>query len=237
MQLQPHSTLNVLKPDEWKKRLVAVLRIIVLLLSLLLLSVITYDTLSDVSFETSASYLRLQFWVCIFFLADIFIELALAENKRRHLISNIPFILVSIPYLSIINHYHIPLSPQLDYIIRFIPLFRTAYVVMLVCKMISRDWISSMFSGYIILLVTLLYFLSLMFYVEEHYVNPGVTSYWESLWFSVMQMTTCGSSIEPVTSSGKVIGVVLSAAGLILFPVFTVYFTKIFSQPKDDNPQ
>lgn len=237
MTANPVKITGTHNPSEWKTRLVAVLRIMVLLLSLLLLSVITYDTLHDVSFETSASYLRLQFWVCLFFLADIVIEFALAENKSRHLIRNIPFILVSIPYLSIITHYNIAISPQLGYVIRFIPLFRTAYVVMLVSKMISRNWISSMFSGYIILLVTLLYFLSLMFYVEEHYVNPGVTSYWESLWFSVMQMTTCGSSIQPVTSSGRVISIVLSAAGLVLFPVFTVYFTKIFSQPKYNNPQ
>ena len=45
-----------------------------------------------------------------------------------------------------------------------------------------------------------------------------------------MQMTTCGSSISPITPTGKVIGVVLSAEGLILFPVFTVYFTHAFAR-------
>ncbi len=92
-----------------------------------------------------------------------------------------------------------------------------------------------MFGAYIIMLVATLYFLSLMFYVEEHTVNPGVTDYWEALWYSVMQMTTCGSSINPVTPTGKVLGVVLSAEGLILFPVFTVYFTHAFGRTRPDG--
>lgn len=74
-----------------------------------------------------------------------------------------------------------------------------------------------------------------MFYVEESPVNSGVYNYWQSLWYSVMQMTTCGSNVNPVTATGKAIGVVLSAEGLILFPVFTVYFTHAFARQRGDS--
>lgn len=89
-----------------------------------------------------------------------------------------------------------------------------------------------MFVTYIVILVILLYVLSLMFYVEEHSVNKMVYDYWQSLWYSVMQMNTCGSNISPVTSTGKVIGIVLSVAGLIMFPVFTVFFTRAFEKTR-----
>ena len=109
-------------------------------------------------------------------------------------------------------------------------MIRAAFVMAMMWGIMQKNWITSMFGGYIIMLVATLYFLSLMFYVEENPVNPGVYSYWQSLWYSIMQMTTCGSSVSPVTSTGKIIGVVLSAEGLILFPVFTVYFTKAFTK-------
>jgi hypothetical protein len=45
-------------------------------------------------------------------------------------------------------------------------------------------------------------------------------------------MTTAGSSIEAITTTGKVLNVILSAGGLILFPVFTVYITNAINPEK-----
>lgn len=69
------------------------------------------------------------------------------------------------------------------------------------------------------------YFGSLMFFLEEHYINPQVTNYWSAFYWATMDLTTCGSNIDAITPTGKVIAVLLSGEGLILFPVFTVYIT------------
>ena len=82
-----------------------------------------------------------------------------------------------------------------------------------------------MFVCYIVLLVSTIYFFSLVFFIEEHYVNPDVGSFWSALWWAFMNTTTIGCYISPVTPTGKVIAVILSAEGLMLFPVFTVYIT------------
>ena len=77
-----------------------------------------------------------------------------------------------------------------------------------------------------------------MFYVQEHFVNPDVSSYWMSLWWTVMNITTVGCYIEPITPTGKVLSVILSGGGLILFPVFTVYIAdalKAFDSGSGDN--
>lgn len=221
--------------DKLRRYLLPVLHIAVLALSVLLIAYITYDTLLNISFVTNPRYLRVQLWICVFFLAEILFEWILSPHKLRFLGKNILFIIVCVPYISLIHHMGWHVSDEAYYLLRFIPMIRAAYVLAMMWGIMSKNWISSMFGAYIIMLVTTLYFLSLMFFVEEHYVNPGVTDYWQSLWYSVMQMTTCGSSINPVTPTGKVIGVILSAEGLILFPVFTVYFTHAFARNRPDT--
>lgn len=221
--------------DSLRRRLLPVLHILVLAGALALIAYITYDTMRNVSFVTSEQYLKVQMWICVFFEIEIFAEWILSPKKMHFFIRNMVFIIVCIPFTTIIHHLNIPVSGQIAYLLRFVPMIRAAYVLAITWDIMSRNWITSMFGGYIIMLVATLYFLSLMFYVEESPVNNGVYDYWQSLWYSIMQMTTCGSNISPVTPTGKVIGVVLSAEGLILFPVFTVYFTHAFARQRADS--
>ena len=212
------------------KRTIMGLHMIVLAGAIALIGLITYDTVRNISFIADPFYMRCQFWICLIFLGDILAELVLAPKKRLYICSNILFILVSIPYLNILAHYHIELSGEIQYLIRFIPMFRAGYVLTIVIKALSSDRVSSLFMAYITLLVSTIYFGSLMFFVAEHYVNPDVGTYWEALWWAFMDMTTAGSNINPITPAGKVIGTILSAEGLILFPVFTVYIMHALTQ-------
>lgn len=82
-----------------------------------------------------------------------------------------------------------------------------------------------MFWVYIALLAVVVYASSYAFYAKEHAVNPDVHSYGDSLWWAIMCMTTAGSYIGEYTLTGKILSVILSGGGLILFPVFTVYIT------------
>lgn len=221
--------------ESLRRRLLPVLHILVLGGALGLIAYITYDTMLNVSFVTSEQYLKVQMWICLFFEIEIFAEWMLSPRKLHFLLRNLVFIIVCIPYTTILHHLGIHIDGQVAYLLRFVPMIRAAYVLAITWDIMSKNWITSMFGGYIIMLVATLYFLSLMFYVEESPVNSGVYNYWQSLWYSVMQMTTCGSNVNPVTATGKAIGVVLSAEGLILFPVFTVYFTHAFARQRSDG--
>lgn len=221
--------------ESLRRRLLPVLHILVLGGALGLIAYITYDTMLNVSFVTSEQYLKVQMWICLFFEIEIFAEWMLSPRKLHFLLRNLVFIIVCIPYTTILHHLGIHIDGQVAYLLRFVPMIRAAYVLAITWDIMSKNWITSMFGGYIIMLVATLYFLSLMFYVEESPVNSEVYNYWQSLWYSVMQMTTCGSNVNPVTATGKAIGVVLSAEGLILFPVFTVYFTHAFARQRGDD--
>lgn len=219
-----------------RKWILSVLHILVIVLAGVLIYGVTSDTLRNVSLLTDHRYLQLQFWVCMFFIFELFMEWLLFPHKLRRLPGIIALMLVCVPYISIIHHlgWHVPL--QVYYLLRVMPVVRAAVVLVVMWGLMEKDWVTGVFGIYIIMLVISVYVLSLLFYVEEHAVNTLVDNYWKSLWYSVMQMNTCGSNISPVTPMGKVIGIVLSLEGLILFPVFTVFFTKAFSH-KDASPE
>lgn len=219
-----------------RNRIMTTIHLVVILLAILLIALITLDTLRDISFLADETYLRVQFICCLFFEFDILLEIILSQNRWKYLRTHVLFILISIPYLNIIHYYHIPLQPEWQYVLRFVPMIRAAYVFAMVTGVTtSSRFVNTMLSTYMMVIIMIVYFCSLTFFVSEHYVNPGVPDYWSSLWWSIMSLTTAGCGIHAITPTGHVLGVVLSAAGLILFPVFTVFLTNKFSDEKQTS--
>ena len=207
----------------------AVMNIIILALSVALITWISLDTFRERDFLQNHSYMRVQFWVCVFFIIDFFIELHYAENKWRMFIRRLAFLLLSIPYLNIINIAHITLNPEALYFVRFIPLARGALAMSIVIGYLSSNAVTSLFMSYLVIMILVAYFCSLIFFQCEHVVNPQVNTYWTALWWSAMNMSTVGCNISPVTVAGKIVAVVLPVSGMIIFPLFTVYLTNFVS--------
>lgn len=206
----------------------------VVILSLLLITLITLDTLRNVSFLADTTYLKVQFWCCLFFMADVFVEMLFSVKKRKYLINHLFFLLVSVPYLNILHYFDIPLDNHAEYLLKFVPMIRAAYVFTIVTgATTSSKWVKNMLATYLIVLIVGVYFCSLTFFVAENGVNPGVTDYWSSLLWSIMSLTTAGCSIHAMTVTGRVLGVVLSAVGLIFFPIFTVFLTNSYTSEQD----
>lgn len=218
-----------------RHKVVDILHVLVIILSVVLLYAITYDTLHYISLLTDPKYLELQFGICIFFIVETVAEWALMPERTRKVPRMLILVALCVPYISLVHHFHWHVNVEVYYILRVMPLVRAATVLVVMWGFMEKNRITGLFGSYMIILVITLYVLSLMFYVEEHPVNHQVYSYWQSLWYSFMQMNTCGSNISPVTSAGKVIGIILSIEGLILFPVFTVYFTHAFGKTRDEG--
>ncbi len=219
-----------------KRHTLTLLHTLVLLASVALILVISWDTFHNLSFVADPFYLKIQYCICLFFLSDIVVEWLMSDHKIRYLWRNLLFVAVSIPYITVIRRLNLDIPDQVQYALRFMPMLRAAYVLAMVTGAFSANRMTSLFNAYMSLLLSTLYFGSLMFYIEERTVNPGVTSYWEALWWAIMDMTTCGSSINALTPTGQVLGVVLAAEGLILFPVFTVYITEAVTRTTSKPP-
>ena len=205
--------------------LLAFMNFVVLVLSVLLIVWISIDTFKRVNFLENHAYMTFQFWVCIVFIIDFFVELGYAPDKWKFVRRRFVFLILSIPYLNIINQMDIKLSADALYFVRFIPLARGALALSIVISYLSSNAVTSLFMSYMAIMILVGYFCSLIFYQREAGVNPEVNSYWTALWWSAMNMSTVGCNISPVTVSGKIVAVVLPVAGMIIFPLFTVYLT------------
>ena len=204
---------------------VRLMNLFIIALSLALIIWISIDTFRKIDFLQNTSYMRFQLWVCIFFIIDFFVEMAYAQNKAAKFRSRFFFLILSIPYLNVVSLLHIHLSPEMAYFVRFIPLARGALAMSIVIRYFSSSAINSLFMSYLVIMVLVAYFCSLIFFQFEHDVNPDVHSYWNALWWSAMNMSTVGCNIMPVTAVGKIVAVVLPCTGMVIFPLFTVYLT------------
>lgn len=210
-----------------KRGVYGFMHVIILLLSLFLVISISIDTFKNIQFYTQTSYLKIQLWICLFFLFDFFLEFFLAKDKMRYFRTHFIFFLVAIPYQNIISYFDIQFSQEIMYFIRFIPLVRGGYALAIVVGWLSYNKASGLFISYITMLFATVYFSSLIFYVLEHKVNTLVTDYWDALWWAFMDVTTVGSNIIAVTPTGRVLSVLLAALGMMMFPIFTVYVTSL----------
>lgn len=215
-----------ISPSFHRRRIIlAFAHAIVLLLSLGIILFISYDTFERIPFLENNTYMTFPLWVCIVFLADFFLELFLSDNKGEYFRHHWFYLLISIPYLNLISLLNINFQPETLYYIRFIPLLRGAYAMAMVVGYFSSDRAISLIFQYFVILLSIIYFSSLIFYYVEGPVNSNVTSYWDSLYWAFMNVDTVGSDITAVTLIGRILSIILAVSGMMMLPLFTVYIT------------
>lgn len=202
-----------------------VFNFLVMLLSVVMIVWISIDTFEKTDLLLDHRYMTFQFWVCLVFMADYIVEVSCSPNRRRTALRRLFFLILSIPYLNIINQLDIQLSRDALYFIRFIPLARGALAMGIVMGYLSKNAVSSLFISYISIMLLTAYFCSLIFFQREYGINPEVKGYGDALWWTAMNLVTVGCNISPVTVAGKIVAVVLPITGMIIFPLFTVYLT------------
>lgn len=212
----------------WANYLVSILNTLVLIGSVLIIVGLSIEVFNDSDKLYYTLYMRLQLWVCIVFLVDFFVRFFLSHRKWRFLAKNIIFFLVAIPYFEILDALQLQLSAEVSYLLRLMPLIRGGYGLAIMVGWITRNRTTSLMVSYLLMLLALIYFASLVFYSLEHSLNPMVTSFGASLSWAFMNVTTVGSNIYAQTATGKVLAVVLAASGMMMFPIFTVYITSRF---------
>ncbi|MDE6577888.1 MAG: potassium channel family protein, partial [Muribaculaceae bacterium] len=222
--------LSKLKSNFKTKSLYTALHILILLLSIFLVVCISIDSFHNEAFYEVPRFMKVQFWICVIFLADFFIEFFLSKDKWQYLKTHFLFFLVSIPYNSIITHYGWTFDPQLTYCLRYIPLIRGGYAMSIVVSWFTYNKATGLFISYLATLLFTIYFASLAFYLFEHGVNSLVVNYDDALWWAFMDATTVGSNIVAVTTVGRILSVLLAALGMMMFPIFTVYVTNILTK-------
>lgn len=214
----------------YTKKIRTALNVFSIIASLILIVSISLEVFGDNPFATKSNYLKVQLFVCLYFIADFVISLCIAENKWQFFRRYFFILLMAIPYLYLIPDVHLRLNPEQIYFVSLIPLVRGAAALVFIVTIVVRHNTTALFISYLIFLLSVFYFLTLVFFVVEHRVNPEVHSYAEALWWGAMTITTLGSNILPVTIAGKFITTGMALVGLTIFPIFTAYITTLVNR-------
>ena len=201
--------------------------VLVLISSIVIIVTLSIELLSPFSADYRRMYMNLQLWVCVIFLVDFFLRLYMSDNRRIFFMNNVWFLLVSIPYANIVGWLHLQLNDQWYYIIKVMPLIRGGYGIVIFVSWLTRNKVKNLLTSYLIILFSFIYFSIIVFYGSERGVNPGVSTIGDSVWWAFMNVTTVGAKVFAVTTVGKVLSVALAAAGMMMFPIFTVYVTDV----------
>lgn len=207
-----------------------ILNVMAVFVSIILVSTISLEAFGENPFTKPTNYSKIQFFICTYFIFDFFILLYLADKKIQFIRRYIFVLLMAVPYLSLIADTHLHLSPEQIYFIRLVPLVRGAIALVFIVSIVVQHNTTAIFISYLIFLLSIIYFLTLIFLVAEHDVNPAVKTYADSLWWAAMTVTTLGSNIQPVTIAGKFITTAMALVGLTIFPIFTAYITTLINK-------
>ncbi len=210
------------------------LNTLVIVASIAIIVVMSIEVLWPDSLPKKQVVVDFHLAVSIIFLLDYFVRLLRAKHKLRFALDNFVFFLVALPYMSVIYYNGWEVDTTTELLVRYMPFIRAVYGFIIVFSYITRSRVTNLFYTYIVIVVATTYFCSLLFYSAEKGLNEGIKDFGDALWWALMDMTTVGSNIVAVTNVGRVISVVLAAAGMMLFPIFTVYITNIFKVRGDE---
>lgn len=219
--------------DTSRNRLQNGLGAVKLLAGIVLLVAISWEIIAGDHIHFSRSYLLIQLIVCILFLCDFFVRWAAAERRNRFFWHNLLFLLLSIPWLNILQWSGTRMTHDWGVIVGLLPLLRAFLAMVIVVRwLVSDNRMRRLFAAYIFTVVVFTYISGLVFYDYEILVNPKLHGFGNALWWAWMNVTTVGAEIFPVTAIGKIFCVMLPSLGMMFFPIFTTYVLQEYTHKK-----
>ena len=214
---------------------VRIFNVLILIGSLLILGSLSYDVISGRQYYLEPGFLFLQLVVCLIFMADFFVRLASAPDKRRYVARNWILLLVSVPLLNLMKWCDVELSRPWYILFKVAPLLRGFYGMVILVGWVTRSRVRNLFYSYLLTVVGFTYFAALIFYSFERGINPRLDSFGDALWWAWMNVTTVGAELFAVTAIGKILSVILPGLGMMMFPIFTVYVTDYFRRTRSSR--
>ena len=190
-----------------------------------LLIALSWEIIGGDHVHFSGAYLWIQFIVCLIFLCDFFIRMLLAERRSRFFWIHLPYLLISIPWLNLLDWGGMTVTHDWGLLVGLIPMLRAFLAMTIIVEwMVSqKNRLGRIFWAYIFTVVVFTYLSALVFYDYEVGVNAKLTGFGNALWWAWMNVTTVGAEIFAVTGIGKVVTVLLPSLGMMFFPIFTTY--------------
>lgn len=205
-----------------------IFNVLSLVSGILLLVAMSWEILTGESDHFSPTYLWIQLFVCLVFMADFFVRMTVEEHKGRFFLRNCCFLLISIPYMNIIAWTGIEVPRQWSILIVAVPLLRVVAALYIVIRWWLDKKISQLLWAYVFMVLSFSYVSALIFFDFERDVNSGLQNFGDALLWVALNVTAVGADISPVTAVGKILNVLLPVFGMLLFPIITAYVVQKF---------
>lgn len=203
------------------------LNLLVLFLSVYVLLALLVDTFLTVPVEIGKILGLVDNAICIFFLFEFGIRFYRAESKLKFMKWGWIDLISSIPNVDFLRAGR---TLRLIRLLRILRAFRsTKHLV----NHVFQNKAQGAFTTVCILAVILIIFSSISVLQFETDPNSNIKTAEDALWWSYVTITTVGYGDKfPVTSGGRIIGVLLMTAGVGLFGTFTAFVSSWFLADK-----
>ena len=185
------------------------------LLSVLWLVLIVVDFV----YGFSRSLLALSLGIWAIFIIDFFVELNISPKKKDYLKENwlvvLSLFLPALRILTLFSGFRL---------VRFANSVRSLNLIRILSSFnrsirTVRQVMRQRGLRYVLLLTSLITFLGAA--GIYNFEQPGLTSYWDALWWTAMIMTTIGSGYWPETAEGRILAFLLSVYAFSIFGYIT----------------
>ena len=217
--------MNDPKPDDSQKRLSG-LQVLMLVLSIYVLIALFADTAFHFPVLISALLRTLDTIICFVFLGDFFHHLYRAENRLAFLKWGWVDFISSIPLLTWFRWGRV--VPM----IRVIRVLRGARSLKHILHILFKNEARGIFGTVALVTALLLIFASIAILNVETVPEANIKTASDALWWAMATITTGGNGDKfPVTTGGRIIGVILMTTGVGFFATLTGYIASVFLYP------
>jgi voltage-gated potassium channel len=212
---------------------ISLFNILVIILSLYVLISFIVDSIFNVPEEISRVIKLLDNAICVFFLIDFIINFSKAENKLQFMKWGWIDLISSIPNVDFFR------AGRLLRLIRLIRILRALHKTQGLMNHVFMSRSQGTFTSVTTVAVLLLLFSSISILQFEDHPNSNIKTAEDAIWWSYVTITTVGYGDKfPVTTEGRIIGVILMTAGVGLFGTFAGFVSNWFlSEGKNKKPE
>ena len=202
---------------------------ILLILSIYILVELLIAAIIPFSPPVQATLDRIDFSICIIFLADFFIFLFISNDKKNFFKTRWIDFVSSIPFVHFFRVLRVFRIVRVIKAFKLLQLLRGVKGIMPIIRFITKNKLRSILITYVFLLVLVMLYCSLAFFMFEKEININIKNYFDAIWWSFITVTSVGyGDVYPISTEGRIIGMILTLCGMGLFSLITAEISAKF---------